>query len=41
MAFECEYSKYKKICTDIQSVENIDVIKDEDVYLEFSIASLI
>lgn len=32
---ELELSKYNDICTNIQNIDNIEVIKDEEIYIEF------
>jgi hypothetical protein len=32
---ELELSKYIDICTNIQNIDNIDVMKDEEIYIEF------
>ena len=35
LPYELELSKYTDICTNIQNIDNIDVIKDEEIYIEF------
>lgn len=31
--YQLEYSKYKYACDSIQNIDNIDVIKDEEIYV--------
>jgi hypothetical protein len=35
LPYEMELSKYTEICANIQNIDNIEVIKDEEVYIEF------
>ena len=31
--YQLEYSKYKDACENIQNLDNIDVLKDEEIYV--------
>lgn len=32
-SYQLEYSKYKDACENIQNIDNIDVLKDEEIYV--------